>query len=232
MKTAADLALARKVHAVVTAPVRKESITDGAVRYPGHTEFFAARCNAGPVGMMLVGGTLRIMLVTTHAAVADLPALITQEKVESAIRLAHRALSLHFGLREPKIAVAALNPHAGEGGMFGHEETKVIEPAVEAMRYQGLRLDGPLPADSAFRRASAGEFDGVVAMYHDQALIPVKLLAFGESVNFTVGLPFIRTSVDHGTAEDRVGRGTADPGSLLAAIRLAARLGIRTEAPG
>jgi 4-hydroxythreonine-4-phosphate dehydrogenase len=153
--------------------------------------------------------------------------LITQERVETAIRLTDRALRGYFGIRSPRIAVAALNPHAGEEGLFGYEETQVISPAIARAHRLGIRASQPLPADTAFRKAVQGEYDAVVAMYHDQALIPVKLLAFGKAVNLTVGLPFIRTSVDHGTAEDIAGKGVADPGSLIAAIQLAVRLANR-----
>jgi len=229
LKTAASLAMNRKIHAVVTAPIRKSSLTEAGKRYPGHTEFFAEQAGVKEVGMMMVGGPLKVILVTTHVGIQALPPLITQERIEMAIRLANRALQDYFGISRPKIAVAALNPHAGEDGLFGSEETKVIQPAIEQARDAGIITSPPLPADTAFRKTVGGEYDGVVAMYHDQALIPIKLLAFGTAVNLTVGLPFIRTSVDHGTADDIVGLGIADPGSLIAAIKLAARLARRRQ---
>jgi 4-hydroxythreonine-4-phosphate dehydrogenase len=227
LKTAASLALAGKIQAIVTAPIHKSSLAESETHYAGHTEFFAAQAGVKEVGMMMVGGPLKVMLVTTHAGIRALPSLITQERVETAIRLTDRALRGYFGIRSPRIAVAALNPHAGEEGLFGYEETQVISPAIARAHRLGIRASQPLPADTAFRKAVQGEYDAVVAMYHDQALIPVKLLAFGKAVNLTVGLPFIRTSVDHGTAEDIAGKGVADPGSLIAAIQLAVRLANR-----
>ncbi len=229
LRTATSLALAGKIQAIVTAPIHKSSLTEGGAQYAGHTEFFAAHAGVKEVGMMMVGGPLKVMLVTTHVGIRALPSLITRERVEMAIRLTNHALQNYFRVRAPRIAVAALNPHAGEGGLFGHEETQAIRPAIEQAHRLGIRVSQPLPADTAFRKAVRGEYDAVVAMYHDQALIPVKLLAFGKAVNVTVGLPFIRTSVDHGTAEDIVGKGVADPGSLIAAIKLAARLANRTS---
>jgi len=229
LRMATSLALAGKIQAIVTAPIHKSSLAEGGVQYAGHTEFFAAQAGVKEVGMMMVGGPLKVMLVTTHVGIRALPSLITRERVEMAIRLTNHALQHYFRVRAPRIAVAALNPHAGEGGLFGHEETQAIRPAIEQVQRLGIRASQPLPADTAFRKAVQGEYDAVVAMYHDQALIPVKLLAFGKAVNVTVGLPFIRTSVDHGTAEDIAGKGVADPGSLIAAIKLAARLANRTS---
>lgn len=230
LKTAASLALAGQIQAIVTAPIHKSSLAEAGAHYAGHTEFFAAQAGVKEVGMMMVGGPLKVMLVTTHAGIRSLPSLITRERVETAIRLTDRALRDYFGVKTPRIAVAAFNPHAGEGGLFGHEEEKVIGPAIEAAHHSGIKASQPLPADTAFRKAVQGEYDAVVAMYHDQALIPVKLLAFGKAVNLTVGLPFIRTSVDHGTAEDIAGKGVANPSSLIAAIKLAARLANRASA--
>lgn len=224
LKTAARLALQGKVGAVVTAPIRKSSLALPEKSFPGHTEFFAEQAGVKEVGMMLVGGPLRVLLATTHAGMAELPRLLTREKVLSAIRLTHGALKNLFGIPRPRIAVAALNPHGGEGGLFGQEEIRVIAPAALAARAEGIEAGPPIPADTAFRKAVLGDFDAVVAMYHDQALIPVKLLAFGKAVNLTVGLPFIRTSVDHGTADEIAGKGVADPGSLIAAVRLAVDL--------
>jgi 4-hydroxythreonine-4-phosphate dehydrogenase len=232
LRTAASLALAGNIQAIVTAPIRKSSMAEGGTQYAGHTEFFAAQAGVKEVGMMLVGGPLKVMLVTTHAGIRALPSLITRERVETALRLTDHALRNYFGIRAPRIAVAALNPHAGEGELFGNEETQAIRPAIAQVHSLGIRASQPLPADTAFRKAAQGEYDAVVAMYHDQALIPVKLLAFGKAVNVTVGLPFIRTSVDHGTAEDIAGKGVADPGSLIAAIKLAVRLSNRRTVAG
>lgn len=221
LETAADLALNEKVSAIVTAPIRKTSLKIGRRQFPGHTEFFAHRAGVSAVGMMLVGGPLRVMLATTHLPLAAVPRRLTPERILSAIRLCHQGLRESFGIETPRIAVAAFNPHAGEGGLFGREEETRIRPAVEAARREGIQASLPIPADTAFRQTAAGEYDAVVSLYHDQGLIPVKLLAFGRAVNLTVGLPFIRTSVDHGTADDLAGKGQADPGSLIAAIELA-----------
>ncbi len=224
VKKAVHLASIGCIDAVVTAPISKEAINLGGYRYPGHTEMLADLTGRKEVGMMIVGGPLRIMFVTTHVAIRDLPAALGVDKIATAIRLARLALRDYFGVARPKIGVAALNPHAGEGGLFGDEERKVIMPAVRKARAAGVRASDPLPADTLFGKAAKGAFDGVVAMFHDQGLIPLKLVAFGRCVNVTVGLPIIRTSVDHGTAFDIAGKGVADPGSLLEAMKLAARL--------
>ena len=224
IKKAAELAQIGCIQGVVTAPINKEAINMAGCRYPGHTELLADLTHANESGMMIVGGPLRIMFVTTHVAIKDLSSLLTQAKIEQAIRLAQLALTTLFGIRRPKIGVAALNPHAGEHGLFGDEEARVILPAARATQKQGILASDPLPADTLFGKAAKGQYDGVVALYHDQGLIPLKLVAFGTCVNLTVGLPIIRTSVDHGTAFDIVGKGIADPGSLLEAIKLAARI--------
>jgi 4-hydroxythreonine-4-phosphate dehydrogenase len=208
----------------VTAPINKEAINMGGYHYPGHTELLADLTQANESGMLIVGGPLRIMFVTTHVAIKDLPAHLTQAKIEKSIRLAQMALTTLFGIKKPKIGVAALNPHAGEHGLFGDEETRVILPAARVARARGILASDPLPADTLFGKAAKGQYDGIVAMYHDQGLIPLKLVAFGTCVNVTVGLPIIRTSVDHGTAFDIVGKGIADPGSLLEAVKLAAKI--------
>jgi len=175
------------------------------------------------VGMMIVGGPLRFMFTTTHVAMKDLASSLTVERVEQAIRLCHQGLMRLFGIDCPRIAVAALNPHAGEGGLFGREEIEVIAPAIARAKARGCPARGPFPADTLIAQAAGGKYDAVVAMYHDQGLIALKLAAFGKAVNITIGLPIIRTSVDHGTAYDIAGRGIADEGSLVEAIRLAAR---------
>jgi len=224
IKKGVALAMAGCIDGIVTAPINKEAINMAGCHYPGHTELLADLTQAKESGMMIVGGPLRIMFVTTHVAIKDLPGLLTQEKIEQGIRLAHRALTELYGIKKPKIGVAALNPHAGEHGLFGDEEARVIRPAARAAQTRGILASDPLPADTLFGKAAEGQYDGVVAMYHDQGLIPLKLVAFGTCVNLTVGLPIIRTSVDHGTAFDIVGKGLADPGSLLEAVKLAAKI--------
>jgi 4-hydroxythreonine-4-phosphate dehydrogenase len=224
IKKAVELAQIGCIDGMVTAPINKEAINMAGCRYPGHTELLADLTHARESGMMIVGGPLRIMFVTTHVAIRDLSLLLTQAKIEKAIRLAQSALTTLFGIKRPTIGVAALNPHAGEHGLFGDEEARVIVPAARATRREGILASDPLPADTLFGKAVKGTFDGIVALYHDQGLIPLKLVAFGTCVNLTVGLPIIRTSVDHGTAFDIVGKGIADPGSLMEAIKLAARI--------
>src|SRR5207247_6275546 len=222
VEEAVERALDGSVAAIVTAPINKEAINLAGYSYPGHTEMLADLTGATEVGMMIVGGPLRFFFATIHAAIKDVPALLTPERIERAIRLCHRGLTELFGIKRPRIAVAALNPHAGEGGLFGTEERTAIGPGIERALAQGAPSVGPLPADTLIRQAAQGKYDAVVAMYHDQGLIPLKRAAFGKSVNITVGLPIIRTSGDHGTAYDIVGRGVADDGSLSEAIRLAA----------
>ncbi|MCP9451057.1 MAG: 4-hydroxythreonine-4-phosphate dehydrogenase PdxA [Nitrospira sp.] len=224
IKKAVALALTGALDGIVTAPINKEAINLAGCHYPGHTELLADLTHAQESGMMIVGGPLRVMFTTTHLAIKDLPASLTQAKIERAIRLAHSALITLFGIKTPRIGVAALNPHAGEHGLFGDEEDRVILPASQAARAQGIEASDPLPADTLFGKAAKGLYDAVVALYHDQGLIPLKLVAFGRCVNLTVGLPIIRTSVDHGTAFDIVGKGIADHGSLLEAIKLAATI--------
>ena len=224
IKKGVELAQLGCIDGIVTAPINKEAINMAGCHYPGHTELLADLTHAKESGMMIVGGPLRIMFVTTHVAIRDLSSLLTQVKIEQAIRLAHLALTTLFGIKRPRIGVAALNPHAGEHGLFGDEEARVVLPAARAAQQRGILASDPLPADTLFGKAAKGSFDGVVALYHDQGLIPLKLVAFGTCVNLTVGLPIIRTSVDHGTAFDIVGKGVADPGSLIAAVKLAARI--------
>lgn len=224
IKKAVHLAELGCIDGMVTAPINKEAINMAGCRFPGHTELLADLTQARESGMMIVGGPLRIMFVTTHVAIKDLPKLLTQARIAKAIRLVHAALRDLYGIKQPRIGVAALNPHAGEHGLFGNEEARVILPAARAAQAQGILASDPQPADTLFGKAVKGEYDGIVAMYHDQGLIPLKLVAFGTCVNVTVGLPIIRTSVDHGTAFDIVGKGVADPGSLLEAIKLAARI--------
>lgn len=224
---AVRLALDGRIAGIVTAPINKEALHAAGYPYPGHTEMLAVLTGAKEAGMMIVGGPLRIMFTTTHVAIKDLPALLTAERVARAIRLCYRGLTDLFRITRPRIGVAALNPHAGEGGLFGSEERSAIEPGIALAREEGYAASGPFPADTLMGQAARGRYDAVVAMYHDQGLIPLKLAAFGKSVNITLGLPIIRTSVDHGTAYDIVGRGIAEEGSLLEAIRLAAMFAAR-----
>ncbi len=229
VRTAVDLALRGEVGAVTTAPINKEMMNAAGHNYSGHTELLAELTGAKHYGMMFVGGGLRLILATIHHAMKDVPRLITKDRILATLRLAHRAVG-YCGIDRPRIGVAALNPHAGEGGLFGTEEWDHILPAVLEARAEGIDASDPLPADTLFYKARNNQYDIVVAMYHDQGLGPLKMLAFGNAVNVTVGLPIIRTSVDHGTAFDIAGKGCADPASLLAAVKLAARMaGHRTD---
>lgn len=213
---AIDDAMAQRIRAIVTAPLNKKAMQLGGVDQPGHTEILAERSGTTRYAMMLANPELRVLLVTIHVPLTAVSGLITFQAELDAIRLAHQACR-QAGLLRPRIAVAGLNPHAGEDGRFGQEEIEVIAPAIEAARAEGLDASGPWPGDTVFMRARMGEFDIVVAQYHDQGLIPVKYLGVEEGVNITVGLPFIRTSVDHGTAYAIAGQGIADPASLRAA---------------
>ena len=213
---AIDDAMAQRIRAIVTAPLNKKAMQMGGVDFPGHTEILAERSGTTRYAMMLANPELRVLLVTIHVPLADVPGLITFDRELDTIRLADLACR-QAGLTRPKIAVAGLNPHAGEEGRFGREEIEIIAPAIEAARAEGLDVLGPLPGDTVFMRARMGEFDIVVAQYHDQGLIPVKYLGVEQGVNVTVGLPFIRTSVDHGTAYSIAGQGIADPASLRTA---------------
>ena len=224
IKTAVHLAQTGCIDGMVTGPINKEAINMAGCHYPGHTELLADLTKAQESGMMIIGGPLKIMFVTTHVAIKDLSSLLTQAKIEKGIRLAHMAMTTLFGVKKPRIGVAALNPHAGEQGLFGDEEGRVIGPAARAAQAKGILASDPMPADTLFGKAARGDYDAIVALYHDQGLIPLKMVAFGSCVNLTVGLPIIRTSVDHGTAFDIVGKGIAEPGSLIEAVKLAARL--------
>ena len=230
IKKAVRLAQTGCIDGMVTGPINKEAINMAGCHYPGHTELLADLTQASESGMMIIGGPLKIMFVTTHVAIKDLPSLLTQAKIEKGIRLAHMAMTTLFGITKPRIGVAALNPHGGEQGLFGDEEGRVILPAARAAQAKGILASDPMPADTLFGKAARGDYDAIVALYHDQGLIPLKMVAFGSCVNLTVGLPIIRTSVDHGTAFDIVGQGIADPGSLIAAVKLAARLAQKAPA--
>ncbi len=220
---AVDDAMAGRVDAIATAPINKEALRLAGLPWNGHTDLLAYLTGAREVAMMFYSEALRVVLATVHVPLAEVPRLLTPELMESTIALSARELP-RFGIDRPRIAVAGLNPHAGEHGLFGREEQVAIVPAVDACRANGIEVSGPFPADTLFVRARRGEFDVVVACYHDQGLIPVKLAAFGEAVNVTLGLPIVRTSVDHGTAFDIAGKGVADAGSMIAAVLLAAKL--------
>jgi 4-hydroxythreonine-4-phosphate dehydrogenase len=215
--------LAGRLAGIVTGPLHKESLRAAGHPWPGHTELLAEAAGTPDVAMMFVGGGLRVALLTIHRSLRSVPDAINDDLVKRVVRLVHRELP-RFGASRRRIAVCGLNPHAGEGGLFGHEDAAVMAPAVGALRGEGIDVHGPLPADTLFPRAARGDWDAVVAAYHDQGLVPVKLAAFGRSVNVTLGLPFVRTSVDHGTAFDIVTKGTADAGSLIEAMRLAVTL--------
>jgi 4-hydroxythreonine-4-phosphate dehydrogenase len=223
--SAVNAAMAGRVDAVATAPINKEAFALAGLPWRGHTELLAHLTGAPFVAMMFHTDVLRVVLATIHVPLSEVPRLLTQASLEQVIRLTARELP-RFGCEAPRLGVCGLNPHAGEGGVLGFEEQRVLEPAIAACRRDGIAVSGPFPADTVFVRASRGEWDAVVACYHDQGLIPVKLIAFGRAVNVTLGLPIIRTSVDHGTAFDIAGRGIADHGSLVEAVRLAARLAV------
>ncbi len=210
--------------AMVTAPINKAAIRSAGYDFPGHTELLAARCQVEKVVMMLAGSHLRVCLVTTHLALRDVPAALSREHILATIRIAAHDLRRFFGLPHPRLAVLGLNPHAGEGGHFGDEEQRLIAPAIAAAEREGISASGPHSADTLFHFAARGDYDAVICMYHDQGLIPLKLLHFEDGVNVTLGLPIVRTSVDHGTAYDLAGTGRASHQSLCAAIRVAAQM--------
>lgn len=226
---AAEDSLRGDLRGLVTAPLNKEAMHNAGFDYPGHTELLAHVAKTPNVAMMFVGGKIRVALLTIHAPLKDVPGLVTESEIVRVATLVHEALP-RFGSpgARPKIAIAGLNPHAGEHGHIGTEEQDVFPGALAKLRARGVDIEGPYPGDTLFVRAARGDFDGVIACYHDQGLIPVKLLAFGEAVNVTIGLPFIRTSVDHGTGFDIAGQGRADEGSLLAAMRLAVEMAHRS----
>jgi 4-hydroxythreonine-4-phosphate dehydrogenase len=220
---AADGCLEGEFDALVTAPVHKAIINDAGIAFSGHTEFFAARARCN-VAMLLAAPELRVALATTHLPLAEVPAAITAAGLVQILRIVYNDLRSRFRIDAPRIAVLGLNPHAGEGGHLGHEEIEVIAPALAALRAEGMRLQGPLSADTAFLPARREQTDAYLAMYHDQGLPVLKALGFGDAVNVTLGLPFVRTSVDHGTALDLAGTGKADAASLIAASKMAIEL--------
>ena len=223
IEQAVRLALSRQVEAMVTAPLNKEALHAAGKQYAGHTEILADLCGVKGTVMLLTCERLRVSHVSTHVSLRDALTRLTTERVMRVIQLTHDAL-VRMEIAAPRLAVAGLNPHAGEGGLFGDEEEKIIAPAVRAAQHAGLNVAGPLPPDTIFWRATQGEFDAVIAMYHDQGHIPMKLLGFFDGVNVTLGLPIIRTSVDHGTAFDIAGTGRADERSMVAALLLAAKM--------
>ena len=223
---AVDGCLRDEFSALVTAPLAKSVIADAGIRFTGHTELLAELTNTPLPVMMLVDGDLRVALASTHMPLSAVPGYITRDRLRQVIEILDSDLRDRFGIRRPEIVVCGLNPHAGEEGRLGHEDRDVIAPVIEELRARGLNLRGPLPADTAFTPA-AGHKDAVLAMYHDQGLPVLKYAGFGHAVNVTLGLPIIRTSVDHGTAFDIAGRGKADTGSLMAAVELAATLAVR-----
>jgi len=212
-----------RVAAIATAPVNKLGFSQAGLQWKGHTDLLAHLTGAPRAVMMFWSEPLKVVLVTVHVPLAEVPGLLTRGLLEEVIDLTARELP-RFGIARPRIALAGLNPHAGEEGLLGLEEGRVLRPAVDEARSRGVAIDGPFPGDTIFGRAARGEFDVVIACYHDQGLIPVKLLAFGRAVNVTLGLPIVRTSVDHGTAFDIAGKGVADPSSMIEAVLLAARL--------
>ena len=233
IRAAAALARAGSIDAVCTCPINKEQLHNQGFVFPGHTEFLQELTGSESVVMMLAGPVLKVALATIHVPLAAVPGLITKELLRQVIRITAGSMSRDFSLESPRVAVCGLNPHCGEAGKFGSEEIETIRPVVEEFEAVGLngaelapRISGPWPADTVFNRAMSGEFDAVIALYHDQGLIPVKLAHFNEAVNVSLGLPIVRTSVDHGTAYDIAGRGVADPGSLIAAVKLAASIAL------
>ncbi len=223
IQRAVELALDRQIDAIATAPINKEALHLGGFPFPGHTEFLAHLTDAPDSVLMMIGGKLRVVLATTHLSLKNVPGKLSAQGLEKTLRIVRDWLERHVS-DNPKIAVCGLNPHCGDGGIFGDEETEIILPAVESMKREGVDIHGPFSADALFPRARSGEYDAVVAMYHDQGMIPVKMESLGCAVNVTLGLPIIRTSPDHGTAYDIAGQGLASAESLCRAIKVAAGL--------
>jgi 4-hydroxythreonine-4-phosphate dehydrogenase len=233
----ARLALAGEVDGLVTAPIDKAALHAGGYHFPGHTEMLAHLAGDVDVVMLMdaettgLGGPLRVVLATTHLPLAQVPAALTSELIVAQARITAAGLRTGWGIARPRLALCAVNPHASDGGLFGDEEARILEPALQTLRDEGIDAAGPIPADTVFVRAIRGEFDAVVAPYHDVGMAAFKTAAFGSGINVTLGLPFVRTSPDHGTALDIAGRGIADPGSMIEALRLATRLAsVRTQA--
>ena len=222
IRTGVELVQSGKAAALCTNPIHKKALVDGAgFAHPGHTEFLAELAGVKNVVMMLASDQLRVVPTTIHIPLAQVPDALTPALIADTIRITHQALKRDFGIERPRLAVAGLNPHAGEGGVMGSEEIKLISPILEKLRAEGMDVTGPLSADTMFHAAARARYDVAICMYHDQALIPIKTLAFDSGVNVTLGLPFVRTSPDHGTALDIAGQGAANPASLIAALRMA-----------
>lgn len=229
IEEAVRCAQAGTIDALATAPISKKALHEAGYPYPGHTELLASLTGASNYVMMLAGDRLKVALVTIHVSLRNVFELLTAEKILTTIRITHSALRDFFGENQPAIAVAGLNPHAGEGGLFGQEESDIILPAIKRAQQLGIKVEGPLPPDTLFYHAAQGMYAAVVSLYHDQGLIPLKLLHFEDGVNITLGLPIIRTSVDHGTAYNIAGTGMANPASLLNALRVAAGMATRMK---
>lgn len=219
---AVEMASGKKIAGMVTCPINKTAMKMAGSAFSGHTELIAHQTDTNQFAMMMAGEKLRVVLVTIHIPLSAVPSTLSVKEISKTIGLTHDALVHRFGIPRPKIAIAGLNPHAGEDGLFGDEETRIIMPAVETGKNNGIDLIGPFPPDTVFVKAVEENYDAVICMYHDQGLIPFKMIHFSDGVNTTLGLPIIRTSVDHGTAYDIAGSGYADPGSLIAAVRMAA----------
>lgn len=232
IEAAVDLAEARVVQAIVTAPISKHALHRAGIRFPGHTEMLRHLTGAKHVVMMLVSETLRVGLVTNHVPLKRVSSLLTRKLLRQKIEVVHRALEIDWQIKHPRIAVLALNPHAGEAGDIGTEDKRIIMPVVRNLASSKMDVSGPFPPDAFFARHTPGSYDAVLAIYHDQGLIPLKMSAKGKAVNFTAGLPIVRTSPDHGTAFDIAGKGIANPGSMIEAIKLAVRIaGNRQDSP-
>jgi 4-hydroxythreonine-4-phosphate dehydrogenase len=224
IETAVSAAVARQAGAIVTAPIQKSMLLEQGFAFAGHTEFLAKLTGAPRAVMMLAAGDLRVVPLTIHIPIAEVPRTISKTAIIDTAQIVLAALKQDFLVERPRLAVSGLNPHAGEAGKIGSEETEIIRPAVEELREKGYRIDGPLPADTMFHAEARSQYDAALCMFHDQALIPLKTLAFWEGVNVTLGLPIVRTSPDHGTAPGIAGQNRADPRSMIAAIRMAAQL--------
>ena len=223
IRKAVDLAMEQKAHAITTAPINKEAMHLAGFKYPGHTEMLADFTGTPEVALMLASGSLRVVLTTTHVPLGEVRTLLTHDRILKTIRLTHQWLT-QVGIEHPNIAVTGLNPHSGDGGIFGDEETQTIRPAIEAAQKENIEVSGPFSADALFGRIHQASYDAVITMYHDQGMIPIKMASMDRAVNITLGLPIIRTSVDHGTAFDIAGQGVAKPDSLLEALKVAATL--------
>ncbi|HID37047.1 MAG TPA: 4-hydroxythreonine-4-phosphate dehydrogenase PdxA [Ghiorsea sp.] len=229
IRVAAEMCLNQQALGLVTAPIEKAILKDGGFDFPGHTEFLADIAGVERVVMMLASSQVRVALLTTHVAISDVSDLLNQEDTKTIIRITYQAMQKQMGIQNPRLGLTGLNPHAGEQGHFGREEIDTLTPALQALEVEGLKVDGPLPADTLFSADMRQNYDAIICCYHDQALIPIKALSFGDAVNVTLGLPFIRTSVDHGTALSRAGTGDINYTSLVAAIDMAKDMAKRSR---